>query len=356
MTDMKIESSSLSLQSSYQSLMRESRHEQLSIWSGRESLETLSSAQLASRISIFETTRTQLQWDLPSGSAVDTSAVQTSSDPTDYDPFLSLIKSMVEMLTGAPVKTFSSADLPPLRQMDQLPTATTTPATHSAISAVGPGMRYEATHLREEFEQLNIAAEGVVRTADGQEIRFSLQVQVERSYRQEQQIILTAGNVPRKDPLVLNFNGTAAQLTDQMFRFDLNGDGQQDLLPGLAAGSGFLVFDRNGNGRIDDGGELFGPSSNDGFAELARLDADRNGWLDAVDPLFKSLGVWQPTDGIVHSLAELGVGALGLTNIATPFTLRDATDLTRGAIRDSGVFLQDNGKAGLLQEIDLNVT
>jgi hypothetical protein len=216
-------------------------------------------------------------------------------------------------------------------------------------------MRYEASHLREEFEQLNLSAEGVVRTTDGQEIRFSLQVQVERSYREEQQISVTAGNVPRKDPLVLNFNGTAAQLTDQMFRFDLNGDGRPDLLPGLAAGSGFLVFDRNGNGKIDDGSELFGPRSNFGFAELALLDTDQSRWLDEADPLFKALGVWQPADGIIHSLSELGIGALGLANIATPFTLRDANDGARGAIRDSSVFLRDNGNAGLLQEIDLDV-
>jgi hypothetical protein len=354
---MKIESSSLTLQSSYQSLVRESHHERLSVWSGHASPEITSSGQLASRISISEAARTQLQWDLPSAS-VTTPSIQASNDPTDNDPFLSLIKSMVEMLTGAPVKTFSSADLPTLREMPPLaqpPAANWAPASSSTNSPSGPGMRYEASHLREEFEQLNLAAEGVVRTSDGQEIHFSLQVQVERSYREEQQISVTAGNVPRKDPLVLNFNGTAAQLTDQMFRFDLDGDGRADLLPGLAAGSGFLVFDRNGNGRIDDGSELFGPRSNFGFAELALLDADQNRWLDEADPLFKLLGVWRPADSAIHSLTELGVGALGLANIATPFTLRDAKDAARGAIRDTSIFLQDNGNPGLLQEIDLDV-
>ena len=48
----------------------------------------------------------------------------------------------------------------------------------------------------------------------------------------------------------------------------------------LGSGSGFLALDKNGNGKIDDGSELFGTKSGDGFADLAEYDSDGNGWID----------------------------------------------------------------------------
>ena len=48
----------------------------------------------------------------------------------------------------------------------------------------------------------------------------------------------------------------------------------------LAAGQGFLALDKNEDGEINDGGELFGTRSGDGFGELAVFDEDCNGWID----------------------------------------------------------------------------
>ena len=95
------------------------------------------------------------------------------------------------------------------------------------------------------------------------------------------------------------------------FDFDLDSDGTREKLP-LVSGSGF-AFDRNANGRIDDGRELFGPASGDGFSELARLDDDANGWIDEADAAWSQLRVWRPDaagKGSVRSLSEVGVGAL----------------------------------------------
>ena len=63
-------------------------------------------------------------------------------------------------------------------------------------------------------------------------------------------------------------------------------------------------FDGDGNGRIDNGRELFGPTSNNGYQELALLDADRSGWIDERDPLFTQLSVWNPEEGVLRSLSD----------------------------------------------------
>ena len=57
---------------------------------------------------------------------------------------------------------------------------------------------------------------------------------------------------------MINLNTDAANVTDQKFYFDLDADGELDEISTLASGSGFLALDKNGDGIINDGSELFG--------------------------------------------------------------------------------------------------
>jgi len=157
---------------------------------------------------------------------------------------------------------------------------------------------------------------------------------------------------------VLNFAGTAAQLTDQRFKFDLDSDGKTEDINFVTGGSGFLAFDRNGDGRINDGSELFGARSGDGFAELAALDDDGNGWIDENDAAFDKLRLWSKDaagEDRLLTLREANVGALSLARVATPFDLKDGGNALLGQIRASGVFLQEDGRAGTMQQVDLTV-
>jgi hypothetical protein len=129
-------------------------------------------------------------------------------------------------------------------------------------------------------------------------------------------------------------------------------------VPTLGSGSGFLVLDADGNGRATDGRELFGPSTGDGFAELARYDEDGNGWIDAADSTFGRLRIWRPAAdgaGSLETLEQRGVAAIGLARIATPFDFRDASNRTTGVATNTGLFLTTGGSAGLVQQIDLVV-
>ena len=65
-------------------------------------------------------------------------------------------------------------------------------------------------------------------------------------------------------------------------------DGRKDNISFVQPGSGFLAVDKNNDGKINNGKELFGPNTGNGFDELAKYDSDGNQWIDESDPSLKS--------------------------------------------------------------------
>ncbi len=300
----------------------------------------------------------------------ETAAIQKSIDETENDPKLRLIRSLVAMLTGKEIKslTTNAHQLDASAAVAQTTSATSVAnvtiaselaTTSSPTAASGPVFEYSRRESYSESEQTDFSAAGVINTADGKQIAFSLSLSMSRSYQQESSTTLTIGDTRRlQDPLVLNFDGEAAQLTDQRFAFDLDADGDKESINFVAGGSGFLAFDRNGDGKINDGSELFGAASGNGFGELAALDDDHNGWIDENDAAFTKLQVWTKDSNGNDQLAtlkEANVGAIGLGHVATAFDLKNADNDLQGRIRSSGVFLQEDGKVGTVQQIDLTI-
>ncbi|QBK03937.1 hypothetical protein DW355_03335 [Hylemonella gracilis] len=299
------------------------------------------------------------------GAARAAASEQASDD--GIEPRLRMLVSLIERLTGRPVRVFSAESLRDPRAADPVTTSQTPAATASANPAAPPpagwGMTYDRHDIHVETEQTEFSAQGVVRTADGREIRFDLTLLMQRQYVEESRVSLRAGDALRPvDPLILNFDGTAAQLQSQRFSFDLDGDGQTEELPLPGSNFGYLALDLDGNGQIDDGRELFGMRSGDGFADLARYDDDGNGWIDENDAVFERLRVWTPgldTAGDfsprLDTLAARQVGALYLGKAETPFEVRDAKQETLGQLRSTGLYLRDDGGAGTMQHLDLMV-
>ena len=370
MPTMKIDSATYTLNSSHLATRRDEVQESLRMWIGNRRPDfNAQPGEGATTVSLSPAARAAFAGNLrpvaspppapqalPPSAATDAGPIADAADAAESDPFLWLIISMVEMLTGRQIRVFSAQDMQPA----SVPPAVADP--HAAVQPATPdrpagfGIEYDYHAVHEEYEQTQFSAQGVVKTADGREIGFTLELSMTRSYREETTISLRAGDAVRKDPLILNFNGTAAQLTDRRFSFDLDGQGEKENIAMLASGSGYLAIDRNGNGSIDSGSELFGPATGSGFVELAALDGDGNGWIDENDDAFAALRVWTPDtdgDGTLETLARRKVGAIALGNVASPFELRGTGNSNLGAIAASGLFLAEDGRIGSIQEIDL---
>lgn len=219
-----------------------------------------------------------------------------------------------------------------------------------------PGLSWDYTRTTSysEEQDLQFNAEGVVRTGDGKEISFSLDLNVHWEYQSEETTRLSSEN--RKiDPLIINFEGHSAQLSDQRFAFDINSDGKAESISRIGSGSGFLALDLNGDGRVNNGSELFGPATGNGFEELRKYDSDRNGWIDENDRIFSELMIWSSDpEGIMtlHSLKEKNIGALLLDNVDVSFFHKDLGNNVLAETRKMGIFLAEDDAPGSIQQVD----
>ncbi len=216
-------------------------------------------------------------------------------------------------------------------------------------------LSYVNETIKIESEETCFSTVGKVRTADGREIDFNVNVGMSRSVQERYLESLHLG-FTMCDPLVINLDTDIASLSDQTFYFDIDGDGELDEVSQLGAGSGYLALDKNGDGKINDGNELFGTASGNGFADLAKYDEDGNGWIDENDAIWEKLKIWckdENGNDVLYRLADKGVGAICLQNVSTDFTLKGSSGQTQGAIRNSGVFLYENGCAGTVQHVDV---
>ena len=353
---MKISSSDIQLSSQHATIEKHSLRESLRAWVGAERPDFERRNINPPRPHIDQVSISE------QGKAAQKSdAVADTQDEVNNDPRMQLLISMVEAMTGRKIhimslKDLQSTDAPPPEAL-QDPNAA---GEQAAAQPAGYGVEYERHETHYEAEQTSFSAQGIVTTADGREIAFKLQLSMSREYLEQSDVSVRLGDAARqaKDPLVINFNGSAAQLTSTKFSFDLNTDGTAEQISFVTPGSGFLALDKNQDGKINNGSELFGPASGNGFSELAAHDQDGNQWIDENDAVFDQLKVWSKDaqgDDHLATLKEAGVGAIYLGNVATEFSIKDASNRLDGQIRSSGVYLSEDGGVGSVQQIDLAV-
>lgn len=300
-------------------------------------------------------------------------AVQNNEIDAPEDPKLLLIRAIIEAISGKSIKFVGESAA---NQSDKANSTTPTMANIANLAnanggeviAVSSGntafgLRYNSNEVIKENETTNFSASGIIKTADGKEIQFQCDLSMQRSFYMDNSTeIFMGASTDRKslcDPLIINFAGTAAELKNTTFAFDLNADGSAENIQELAAGSAFLVLDKNKDGKINNGNEMFGTQSGDGFADLSVYDEDGNGWIDENDSVYNSLGVWNNSayGGKIRSLKEAGIGAIYLQNANTEFSIKDkTTNELQGQIRKTGIFLNEkNGNIGTIQHVDLAI-
>jgi hypothetical protein len=165
------------------------------------------------------------------------------------------------------------------------------------------------------------------------------------------------------DPLILDLDGDGLEITplSKGVLFDANGDLVKTGTAWAGADDGILVWDRNGNGTIDSGAELFGdetilangPNAGkkaaNGFAALADLDSNADGKFDALDTQYVNLRIWRDLnqDGISQANELQSLQATGVQSI-------NLTSSTVNASYAGGSFTRTNGSVGQTGEAQLS--
>lgn len=269
---------------------------------------------------------------------------------------LMLLEALMKHITGKKVKFYLPERIKFKKNLPENLTLQVNP--NREMPRAGWGLSYDSVTTHYESEKMTFSSTGTVLTSDGKKINIDLQLSMSREFISREEIHIRVGDAVRKDPLVVNFNSPAASLTDTKFSFDIDCDGNADQISGLSSGSGFLSLDLNNDGKINDGSELFGPQSGNGFSDLSFYDTDRNGWIDENDSIFDRLRIWtrdEAGNDVLFALGQKGIGAICLGSASTAFSLMDRGNNENGLIQKTGIFLNEDGTAGTIQHVDLVV-
>lgn len=233
-----------------------------------------------------------------------------------------------------------------------------TDGNFDSIRRLATGGHYFSSYSYSEKEETQFHAKGTAITADGRELNFNINLTMSRSFTEYASTVIDFGEPNLCDPLVINLGANVASVSDQNFYFDLDADGKKEEISALNSSSGFLALDKNGDGVINDGSELFGTASGNGFADLAAYDSDKNGWIDEADEIFDKLLIWTKDSAgndKLCAIGKAGVGAIYLGNSETNFSIKTPTNETSAIIRKTGFFFYEDGGCGTLNQLDFAI-
>jgi hypothetical protein len=324
---MKIEQSNVSLFSSHQEINEITQKESLVKWDSPEK-----DPRLLKSLDRFELSKNVMSME------------ENGLENSELDPKLQAIVRVLESLTG--------------RKIDLSFTKRMKPAHDDGLQKrVGWGIDYHYERSEIHDEAMNFSSTANIKTEDGRSMSFDFAISMKNHTELHESLNYKAGDATI-DPLVINFGADTVSLSNIKHSFDLNLDGKKEQFSFVGEGSGFLALDKNHDGIINDGSELFGPTKGNGFNELSAYDTDGNNWIDENDSVFKDLVIWtKDENGIqnLYSLKDKNVGALYLNKVDTQFDLKDSFYDLKGKIKESSIFLKETGGVGTLQELDLVV-
>lgn len=360
---MKIESSTIAMTATTTQTKTQMSYEHLKAWGDGKGLPTNENVSLAeSDKQALLANMEAYQLNQQTNQNFSLSAVNSTEDEflleiSEEDKNkIRLLNKLVEFLTGKKLRFYSPTAF--LRKKAQLqPTYEMPRLIEVQPQRQGWGIDYQKHQIYTENATMDFNAQGVVKTADGKTIEIDLSLSVQRSFTSESHVSFKAGDA-LIDPLVINYEGASASLTNRKYKFDIDNDGKEDNISFVKNGSGFLAYDKNGDGIINNGSELFGPNTGNGFLELAAFDSDGNNWIDENDPIYEKLQIWtknEDGEDQLFAIGQKGVGAIYLGAIQTPFEVKDSANSLQGKIQQTGIFLRENGSAGTIQHVDLSV-
>lgn len=335
---MRIESSTLGMQGGSSVVSMMSIQESLNIWTGQGSAGAGSSS-----FDVQEFSQQGITVNTSVSSSVYAASESCEEDPpmTEQELKIKLLEDFLSRLCGKKVRLL----VPSVKRVSEgydssgqvsgnlKITFSDNRATRLGVGS-GFGLIYNRSETQVEKSRVSFAAQGVVKTADGREINLNLSFNIDQEVVKQSNFQLRAGDA-LKDPLVINFGGSVASFTNRTMSFDIDYDGVLDSFHTLNAGSGYLVLDKNNNGVVDDGRELFGPQTDNGYGELAKYDEDGNGWIDENDSVFDHLKIWyhdEQGNSRLVAMTDKQVGAIYLGSVDTQMNMYSSAGMALSLI------------------------
>ncbi|MBI1388219.1 MAG: hypothetical protein GC154_07200 [bacterium] len=263
------------------------------------------------------------------GDSSDEPAIDTKGDPK-LDAYINLIRSL-------------SKDDPHAQDLlNRIEEFQSSSSSSSSSQDGAAQLEADLTAYLETRGQINIHIEGRL-PSGGASNSESVQFQQQ-------------GEVQQSDPIVIDLDGDGVELTTAKSgaMFDINGDGTRERTAFATGGDAFLALDRNRDGLINNGLELFGDQhgARDGFEELRKFDGDRNGVIDERDAIYGDLLLYSDRnlDGVsqtseLQSLRAAGIAAIQLDSRLAPSTLQG------GSLLSTASYLRSDGSSGTAADV-----
>ncbi len=341
---MKIAESDIRMSSTRTYLRKDEVKESLRIWVGQPNSPGLSGTDM---VSISQKAESLFK--------IFENEMDETEMTEDMDDEISLKKLIAEILLGKKI------DVVRIERINEDVANISTQANGNGSQITqqqGWGLQYDAEKTFQEKEDVRFDTKGIIKTADGRDIVFVLRLDMNREYLEKENVNIRAGDAAI-DPLIINYSGNAADLTNLKFDFDLNTDGKYEKISIPNKGSGFLAIDLNDDGMINNGAELFGPSTGSGFGELSSYDVDGNDWIDENDQIHEDLRIMSVDDqgqSSLKTLKDMSIGAIYLGRSSTQFDMRTKEDNSLlGQVRSTGIYVHEDGTPGTIQQLDLVV-
>lgn len=310
---------------------------------------TLSTSFSDDRVSISRESSTRIQNE-NSFRAASKSVITRQNSETE-EKTKPVIETIAKTLSGRKISVTSLYSKSAEERTTQQPQRNRQPETQTDSI-----MKISRSYIHKEKESTSITSSGKIQTSDGTEISFKLFLEMQRGLTKEGQEQTIGDARLLTDPIVINFSGRPPEISDSVFTFDIDSDGTDDKLHSLEQGNGFLALDRNMDGKINNGTELFGPSSGNGFGELSALDGNSDGWIDENDESYSKLVIWTKDKNGEDKLTDLktaGLGAIYTGSTSSEFNMQDQEGNTQAVVRRAGIYVKETGEVQNIFQIDL---
>ncbi len=223
------------------------------------------------------------------------------------------------------------------------------------------GVAFETKEEYYQKQSINFNASVEINTPTNS-FKLDLSVAYSKELYESHSSRLLIGKEGFSDPLVVNYDEDVnpfENLSSLKFAFDLDNDGHEELMPFLKQGAGYLALDKNKNGKIDNGSELFGTDSGNGFKDLSVYDTDNNNWIDENDAVFDKLKIWQINENNSSKLVSLldkNIGAIYLGDVQSGYKYQNSIDTISAVQQSNGIFVKEDGSGiGIVNSIDIAI-